>query len=874
MAWFKKKSLPEEKREGADRRKPNLLVRILLGIWEFLWGIVCYIGRLIRRFLITTGVIALSAVGVYFFAEEIILGIDDWKPEFFDTQLGTDRNAIARLHDPAYFAEQSAFVTEDQKTVACISSPERRVLITDPADIPKLFKDAIIASEDKRFYEHSGVDKDGVLRAAFKRYIMHTSASGASTSTMQMAKNLRGGTGRESKPKEKIGDIVMALRIEREFSKGQILVKYANMPFLGRSVYGIEAASRAYFGKPAKELKLHQVAFIVSLINKPGLPDRTFANTRLAKTPEEIRSANWQQVLRGTRRVLDRMDDAGMLTPDEFTRAADAVDANLRAEVLPRGSNCGANGYFAEYVRQDLIKRGFRVDKGGLVVPITRDEGLQSALENAVKLTVETYLARHVDDPDNKELRAGAVAIEFGGDVVAEVGNIDFRKFKYDVMAQGWRSPGSTFKMFTYGGLIEQLTIKALEENSASGESLQLDELVARVTKECTVLDAPIAVGMGRGRPKKWIQNFHTNSQPLYRGQISCSLAIAESRNAAAMRAGQQAGMKNVIDLMYRLGLPKDSKHPCLPYPTTAIGACDVNPLGMSSAAAIPNGGYKLTPRFMNDVCKRVGVDDKGKPIYNSLIYQDASGGQRLCDMKGDQREPFERVLHPAVSAAATAMLRGPVDEPTGTVHGLRTGVIPGMDPLSSAIWQMKPDERKKRQLKFPIEEAGELAGKTGTATNADGRTSDVWLIVFVPGPDANPEKGVMLIFWMGKDSKDHPLGERGTTGGKGFAESGGRNWTHSAATVLAFLQKERGYLKPGFRFQPMMKDDILSGFEARRYTAPFQETTPDPESSIIDPSDPATPPELLKDLPPEPTPEPPDPAASAPPKEAAEITD
>lgn len=90
---------------------------------------------------------------------------------------------------------------------------------------------------------------------------------------------------------------------------------------------------------------------------------------------------------------------------------------------------------------------------------------------------------------------------------------------------------------------------------------------------------------------------------------------------------------------------------------------------------------------------------------------------------------------------------------------------------------------------------------------------------MFVPGPPERQKKGVMLGFWMGKDSKDHPLGERGSSGGAGFAESGARNWVHSAATVLAFLQKERGLLKPGYRFQPIIRDEVLAGLDARKST-------------------------------------------------------
>ena len=90
-----------------------------------------------------------------------------------------------------------------------------------------------------------------------------------------------------------------------------------------------------------------------------------------------------------------------------------------------------------------------------------------------------------------------------------------------------------------------------------------------------------------------------------------------------------------------------------------------------------------------------------------------------------------------------------------------------------------------------------------------------MWLLLFVPGPPEHADKGIMLGFWMGKDSKDHPLGDRGSTGGPGFAESGARNWVHSAATVLAFLQKERGLLQAGHRFTPIFRDDALRELDA-----------------------------------------------------------
>jgi membrane peptidoglycan carboxypeptidase len=768
----------------------NFMSRILRVPWAFL----CFAGRLLRRFCLAVGICVVLVFLAYVGFESIVGMLDSRFSEELDATLGIDRNAISRLHDPTYFAEQSVLVSEDQKIVACISAPERRILINDPAAIPPFFTKAILASEDKNFFNHEGVDKGAIVRATMMR-LLQQSHSGASTLTMQIAKHLRDGTGRPSTEIEKIGDIVMALRIQREFSREELLLKYINLPYFGRGQYGIEAASRAYFGKPAKDLALHQVALIVSLINKPALPDRSFAVDPMLKVRDEIRDANWADTARGTTRVLGLMLDAGVITDVEYARAADIVQRTLRNEVVPIGIGCGTNDHFLERVRI-LYKDRFPINKGGLTIAITRDDALQDVLAKAVDLTLRTYLARHPNDIDNSELRAGAFAVDFTGKVLAEVGNASF-KMKFDVIASGWRQPGSTFKIFTYGGLVEKLTKEVLASESPP---TAVNEISAEVLRRCNVLDAPVSVSLGRGRGAKKIENFHSRTEPQYRGDITCRIAIGESRNTAAMRAGSRAGIKRVIDLTYRLGMPKDAKHILQPYPTTAIGASEVNPLSMATAAAFVNGGFRVTPRFTNDVC-RAG---------QSLLYKDDEGRPKGCDIKGENWPAYERVIHPAVSAAMIELLKSPLDiGATGTASALRRGVIPGMDPLSDEVWKLKPDERKKRTLAFPIEKAGDIAGKTGTATNADGKTSDVWLLLFVPGPPDHPETGVMLGFWMGKDSKAHSLGERGSTGGAGFAESGGRNWVHSAATVLAFLQKGRGLLKPGYKFRPLVQDNV-----------------------------------------------------------------
>jgi len=827
--WLKKwRARRKDRREHEERRKPSVVSRA----GSILWFPIKW---LIRALVASVVLLALAVLG-YVYLPQVINQIDAWNPQLIDKHAGTSRESVMLLHQPEYYAEQTDVISENQQKVACISSPVHRVKVTDPGDIPDLVRKAIVASEDKTFFEHDGFDRIAFLRAGLNA-VRGKSSSGASTLPMQIAKDLRHGTGRRSTLKEKIADVITAIRIDREFSKEQLLLKYVNMPYFGRGQYGIEAASRAYFGKPAKELATHQIAFLVSLINKPALPDRSFSNDRAARTPEEIKSANWQEVMRGTRRVLDRMAQEGYLAELAEARASEAVDRTLRKEVLPVGIGCGANDYYLEYVRM-LYKDQFPLNKGGLKIAIPRDDGLQDVLAKAVKTTVAKFKERHLDDLDNDELRACAFAIQFNGDVLAWVGNVDFKKYKFDVCGFGWRSPGSTIKPFTYAAFVQKLVADAL---LAPNPPETIDDIVAQVLNKCTVLDAPVAVGLGRGRGKKWIQNFHSNSEPLYRGNISCQLALGESRNAAAMRAGKQGGIKEMIELIYLSGMPKDARHIQQPYPTTAIGGSDVRPIGMAGVASFVNGGFKMTPRFVNDLCK----DDK------SLLSKENDGLPRECDVKGENHPPQERIVHPAVAGAMVELLKAPADLPTGTVHRLRLGVIPGLDPLGEDINKLKPEERKSRLLAFPFEQAGEIAGKTGTATNADGRTSDVWLLLFVPGPLDHPEKGIMLVFWMGKDSKDHPLGERGTHGGGGYAETGGRNWTPSAGAVLAFLQKERGLLKPGNRFQPIYKDDVLLNFEAKKAIGPNDLPNDPDEVQLIDPSDPTTDPKELEDLPP-----------------------
>src|SRR5947208_5905819 len=135
------------------------------------WRLTRFLARLVRGFFVVVGVLVALAVVGYIEFESIVEWIDSRYSQEIDAYLGSDKNAIARLHDPTYFAQESVIVSEDQKTVACISSPEHRILINDAAEVPPFFVHAILASEDKNFFTHEAIDKGAIARALVKRFL-------------------------------------------------------------------------------------------------------------------------------------------------------------------------------------------------------------------------------------------------------------------------------------------------------------------------------------------------------------------------------------------------------------------------------------------------------------------------------------------------------------------------------------------------------------------------------------------------------------------------------------------------------------------------------------------------------------------------------
>lgn len=801
-------------------------------------SLMLWIGRIFKYVLVAVVCVLVFGLGLWCVYEYDIR--TDWLTGKLDLP-----DVTSLRKDDLY--EQTDISTDDGRRVACFSSPEHRIKVSSPEEIPRLFELAIIAQEDQRFYAHKGVDYRAIFRAMGTNTLSifaRRHKLGASTLTMQVAKNMLLKDSRQSY-KRKLKEAILALKIERQFTKREILLLYVNMPYLGRGQHGIEAGSRSYFGKPAKDLALEEVAFIVSLISKPGLLDR---ESGADKASLERREALRYELTKRTRHVIDRMGEMGFLKSwEEYNRAQDRAG---RLSFLPAISGCSLEvmgPYFIEELRR-RHKDKLALNTGGLQIFTPFDPELQHVAEGALREGLDVYRARHtypdeklaklaevagVSVPDftkeqaadRESIRGLAFGVDFAGRMRFMIGGEDYKKSKWNVATQGFRQPGSTFKAFTYAAL-DETNLKELIAEGVSNENLLLE-----LDKHCLVVDAPIAVSRGRGRAPKWI----SNSQSLYRGKISCRLAIAESRNTAAIRAGEYAGTKHLVELANRLGLGRgERKYELQPYPTTAIGASDIIPIDLSAYLAFVNGGYKVPLVWEYDICKK---DNGG--MLRSVFYTDPADPvdpsvtvTRPCTTNGALPTSYPRVLHPVIADHMRAMLQAPVDEATGTAHALRVGIVVGQGSIGLGS--------KVERISFPFEEAGELAAKTGTATNDNGDVSDAWFIVLIPGKAGKPETGMLMVFWMGKTNKSSSLGP---------GETGGRNLLPVAAKIMKFLKDKRGLLQRGNKFEPIVPLDVAS-----TQTLPVIGGTDSPkEEEVIDPTNPATDPQKLLTLPPEP---------------------
>ena len=422
--------------------------------------------------------------------------------------------------------------------------------------ISRDLQNAVIAVEDHRFYLHFGIDPVGLGRAVY-RDVRGGRLEGGSTLTQQLARTLFLSNKRTLGRKAQ--EAVLALLLEQELSKKQILELYLNRIFLSAGVYGVETMSRDLFGKPANTLTLPEAALIAGLIRAPS-----------ALSPW----SNLDGALDRSRVVLQRMREEGFITPAQEKAAA---QARPRIRPYPGATEAQA-GYAKEFLRQK-----FRDEFGGDHPP---DWQVRTTfvpeLQEAAERSVENGL-RRFGKPD---LQAALVAVDPAtGDVLAMVGGRDYRQSQFNRAWRSRRQPGSAFKPFLYAAAL------------------------TRGYSPVSVLEGLTSIQ--RQGPEEWAPR---NAGGEEAEALTLRAALIESNNRAAALLQQRIGSRPVLRLASDVGL-RD-----LPdVPSLSLGTGLVSPLDLTTAfSAFPNGGYAVRARALTRV-----IDADGSVAYDNPVHQD-----------------------------------------------------------------------------------------------------------------------------------------------------------------------------------------------------------------------------------------------------------
>ena len=413
---------------------------------------------------------------------------------------------------------------------------ERRTFIPH-YEIPIHVKQAIIAIEDARFYSHPGVDMIGIARALSHDIKAGGMKQGGSTITQQLAKMLF--LKPEKSIKRKIREAALSIRIEKRYTKDEILGLYLNQAYFGTRSYGIEAASQTYFGKTVKDLTVAEAALLASLPKAPSQYS-PFRNPDKAK---ERRST-----------VLQQMLQHKFIRQEQYERAL--------AEPMPTAPHYRKYEapYFVELLRQQLEQKyGSELYTAGYKIHATIDLKMQQAAEKALTNGIKSLEKRR-----NPGIQASLVAINLRtGHIKAMVGGFDFWKNQFNRATQALRQPGSAFKPFVYATAIKD-----------------------GMTAEDTINDAPISF-KGSRPGQMWTPK---NYDGKYHGVVTLRTALARSLNTAAVRLADKVGLENVIQTARDLGIRSDLQ----PYMPLALGASDVTLLEMTNAYAVFASGRKM----------------------------------------------------------------------------------------------------------------------------------------------------------------------------------------------------------------------------------------------------------------------------------------
>lgn len=445
--------------------------------------------------------------------------------------------------------------------------------------LPKPVVEAVLATEDRRFFAHAGIDLIGILRAAWVNMNEGRVVQGGSTITQQLAKNVF--LAPERTLRRKIQEALLALMLEAKYSKKEILAIYLNRVYLGAGCFGIDAAAKRYFGKPARELDVAESAMLVGLLKAPS-----------SYSP----SASPDKAERRAVQVIMNMKEADYLTKEEADRWAKMVVAGLEYNDTSLGSY-----YFGDWVMSQLPLMPQLADylEEDLEIDTTLDRATQRAAEKTLQETLKKYHEK------NRVNQGALVTMRPEGEVLALVGGLDYRESQYNRAFVSQRQPGSSFKLFVY--------LAALEKG---------------LSPDGWMDDTPVQ--FGRWSPQ--------NYDGKYRGPVSVREAFQQSLNTVAAQVAHDTGVSNVVDMARRLGIAS----PLAPNLSIALGTSEVNLLELTAAFAhLPNAGNRVAPYGIRRIRTKAGkiiyqrkpaepeqvLDGNTVGAMNSLLTSVVQGG-------------------------------------------------------------------------------------------------------------------------------------------------------------------------------------------------------------------------------------------------------
>jgi len=527
---------------------------------------------------------------------------------------------------------------------------ERRVSIA-LRSLPKFVGHAFVAVEDKRFYQHDGVDLVGVA-GAIKDAVTKGNLRGASTITQLLVGNMHPDLidRRDVSAGRKLREQQAAREMERHYNKEQILEAFLNQISFGRGSYGIEMAARQFFGKGAADLTLAEAASLASMPKSPVQYDP-------ARSPDRNR------MRRNT--VLALMAEQGYITAAQSAAAQRELVRTITFTRSPAP-------WVVDVVRVQAERAGIAVMQGGYRIHTTIDAALQRATQQALSSgldEIETRpgfrgqrCARIVGDsavaPAKKAkveacLEGAAVVLDpTTGDVRALVGGRDYARSSFNRAVDGNRQPGSSFKAFVYAQAIAQ-----------------------GLTANAIVADTALRIRLDNGQ-----YYSPDNADNAFLGALTVREALTKSRNPVAVQLALAVGMDSVIALARRAGL----RAPIAPYPSSALGASVVQPLDFVAAyATFDNGGVAVEPRFVQRI-----EDRSGRTVFTPLIPppRPAMDPRVAFIMRDMMQDVVTRGTATALRKIVPARI--PVAGKTGTTNDNTDVWFVGMTPeLVTGVW-------------------------------------------------------------------------------------------------------------------------------------------------------------------------------------------